>query len=206
VLQLTRDERNLAPAMRSLPSDPNSRPLVQYGGFGLVGLTVVAASALAAPGLSGIFGAGLGLLMVAVAFIDARHFIIPNSLTLAAFGLGLLAVGVAEGWDGIAMALMRGAIVALSFLAVRIGYHWLRGRHGIGLGDVKLAGVAGIWLAWTLLPIAIEIAALAALSVYTLRWLSGQRIRRLTRVPFGLFFAPAIWLSWLLEIILARLI
>jgi len=28
-------------------------------------------------------------------------------------------------------------------------------------------------------------------------------VQRLTRVPFGLFFAPAIWLAWLIEAALA---
>jgi len=29
-------------------------------------------------------------------------------------------------------------------------------------------------------------------------WL-GARLRPTTRLPFGLFFAPAIWLGWLIE-------
>jgi leader peptidase (prepilin peptidase) / N-methyltransferase len=197
--ELTGDERKLVVAMRRLVSDAGWRRRAQYGGLALLGLTVIAASVLAAPGMSGILGAGLGVVMAAVAVIDARHFIIPNALTFAACGLGLVNAGLADAWEGVGMALLRGAALALSFFAVRSGYRWLRGREGIGLGDVKLAGVAGVWLGWTMLPLAIEIAALAALAVYTLRWLGGRPVGRLTRVPFGLFFAPAIWLSWLLQ-------
>jgi leader peptidase (prepilin peptidase)/N-methyltransferase len=52
----------------------------------------------------------------------------------------------------------------------------------------------------TTIPIAVEIAALAALAVYALRRsMTGRPIRATARLPFGLFFAPAIWLCWLLE-------
>lgn len=175
------------------------RRIAQYCGLGLAALAMMAASMFAAPGVFGILGAGLGVLMLAVAAIDARQFVIPNALTAAAFALGLLDAALREGWDGLLMAGMRGAALALCFLALRAGYQWLRGREGIGLGDVKLAGTAGAWLGWTMLPIAVEVAALAALAVFTLHWLLGRLgVQRTTKVPFGLFFAPAIWFCWLL--------
>jgi leader peptidase (prepilin peptidase)/N-methyltransferase len=186
--------------MEWMVPDAKRRALAQYCGLGLIALAVIAASVLAAPGLPGLLGAGLGVLMMTIAVVDARHFIIPNALTLAAFGLAVANAGTQQQWEGVLMALLRSAVVALGFLIVRAGYQWLRGRQGIGLGDVKLAGVAGAWLTWTVLPIAIDIAALAALAVYALRRLVGNRpVQRFTRVPFGLFFAPAIWLCWLLQ-------
>jgi leader peptidase (prepilin peptidase) / N-methyltransferase len=172
--------------------------IAQYCALGVAACAVVAASLVAAPGIAGIFGAGLGLLMLGVAVVDARRFLIPNELTLAALALALINAGIRNGWNGAIVALWRGAVLALIFFAIRAAYRWLRGREGIGLGDVKLAGVAGAWLGWTMLPIAIEIAALAALAAYTAQWLVGGRIvQRTTRVPFGLFLAPAIWLCWL---------
>ena len=72
-------------------------------------------------------------------------------------------------------------MLALLFLGLRAVYRRLRGRDGIGLGDVKLAGVAGAWLGWVTIPIAIEIAALAAIAVYLrapLRGAAGRSIPR----------------------------
>jgi leader peptidase (prepilin peptidase)/N-methyltransferase len=91
-------------------------------------------------------------------------------------------------------------VLAATFLALRILYRRLRGRDGLGLGDVKLAGVAGAWLGWFTIPISIEIAALAALAAHIMarRW-QGLTLSATARLPFGLFFAPAIWLCWLLE-------
>ena len=79
----------------------------------------------------------------------------------------------------------------------------LRGREGIGLGDVKLAAVAGVWLDWQMIPIAVEIATLSALAVYALRqWVLGRSLRWTSRIPLGLFLAPAIWLAWFLDALL----
>jgi leader peptidase (prepilin peptidase) / N-methyltransferase len=94
---------------------------------------------------------------------------------------------------------MRGVLLALGFYILREIYYRLRQRHGIGLGDVKLAAAVGVWLDWTLIPIAIEIAALTALTSYAASQLLTKRpFDAAAKLPFGLFFAPAIWLCWLL--------
>jgi leader peptidase (prepilin peptidase)/N-methyltransferase len=163
-----------------------------------------------APGLAGVLGAALAIDVVAIAVIDARYFIIPDELTLAALVLGILRAGL-DAWpddwsivvEAVGLALLRGAVLAGCFFALRALYARVRGREGIGLGDVKLAGAGGVWLAWTTLPVAIEIAALAALALYVARQFAGGKMMSATaRMPFGLFLAPAIWLGWLLEMTL----
>ncbi|HXW70618.1 MAG TPA: prepilin peptidase [Methylocella sp.] len=161
----------------------------------------VTASLSAAPGVGGFFGAVLALLMIAIAAIDARAFIIPNPLTLLAFLLGLAscASGADGAWQEVAFAALRGGLLAFGFFALREGYYRLRGRHGLGLGDVKLAAVGGVWLSWPMILAAIEIAAAAALFSVGFSYL----VRRCpfdatTKLPFGLYFAPAIWLCWLI--------
>ena len=145
----------------------------------------------------------LAVVMLAVAVMDARHFIIPNELNTAGFTLDLLHAAIQSPdavLEATAAATLRGAVLALLFLGLRVGYRRLRGREGIGLGDVKLACVAGAWLDWSTIPIAVEIAALAALTVYMVRQhVLGRSLRPTSRLPFGLFFAPAIWLGWLIE-------
>lgn len=164
-------------------------------------LSCIATSLVLLPNAQGIVGGSLAVLMIAIAFVDARRFIIPNELTAAALALGFLHAAIQDSGsvvEALADAALRGAVLAFAFLSLRILYRRLRGRDGIGLGDVKLAGVAGVWLDWWVLPGVIEIAALAALAVYAVRYLLGRRPVRLMRLPFGLFFAPAIWLGWLL--------
>ncbi len=172
----------------------------------IAGAAGVAASVLLLPDARGVAGGGLALLMIAIAVVDARRFIIPDELTIAALALGFVHAALLDTdaiMQSLATAGLRGAVLALAFWGLRIAYGRLRGREGIGLGDVKLAGVAGVWLDWATMPVAVEIAALAALAVYAVRRFRGGRsVRRTIRLPFGLFFAPAIWIGWLLESIL----
>jgi leader peptidase (prepilin peptidase)/N-methyltransferase len=169
---------------------------------GLTGLAAAAVSIWAVPGAGGFLGAGLALLMLAIALVDFRHMIIPNRLSAAALALAIVNAALAQSpsiVDGIAAAVLRGSLTMLFFLALRATYGWWRQREGIGLGDVKLAFVAGAWLDWIMIPVAVEIAALAALMAYGAWHLVAQQpFNATSRLPFGLFFAPAIWLSWLL--------
>jgi leader peptidase (prepilin peptidase)/N-methyltransferase len=172
-----------------------------------VAIASVTASLAATPGILGVLGAALAFLMITIAVIDWRSFIIPDPLTIAGLVLAFAhaAAQAAPGGpdamaQAVAIATLRGAVLAVVFLIVRNGYSRLRGKQGLGLGDVKLAAVAGAWLDWQFMPVAIEIAAFVALSAYLLRQvLFGRPVSATNRVPFGLFFAPAIWLCWLLE-------
>jgi leader peptidase (prepilin peptidase)/N-methyltransferase len=155
------------------------------------------------PDLRGVLGALLVLMMLAIALTDARLGIIPDEWNAAGLTLALLNA-VLQNPDRMvevmAAAVLRGGVLALLFLGLRVAYRGLRGREGIGLGDVKLAVVAGAWLDWLTMAIAVELAAVAGLVTYLVRryWL-GRLLQMTSRLPFGLFFAPAIWVGWFLE-------
>ena len=174
------------------------------GILGLLAAGAVYLSLISAPGTIGVLAAGLALVMLAIAVIDWRSFIIPNWLNAAGLSLALVHAAVQEPeamLQAVVLAGLRGAVLALIFLALREGYVRFRGRQGLGLGDVKLAFVAGAWLDWPMIPIAIQLAAFAALSAYIVRHLIfGRPMSATSRMPFGLFFAPAIWISWVLEV------
>jgi leader peptidase (prepilin peptidase) / N-methyltransferase len=173
-----------------------------YATWGAAIVCAVVASALTVPGLSGLFGGCLAAVMIAIAAVDAREFRIPDRLVLIALALGLAAAATAA-LPSFAAAVLgaaaRAALVALVLFGFRLAYRRIRGREGLGLGDVKLGAVAGMWLGWTACALAIDFAALAALAAVLVSGLRGQRISGTTRVPFGLFFAPAIWAAWLFQ-------
>ena len=149
-----------------------------------------------------IIGAAFGLVMFSIAAVDAREYIIPDRLIFIALAFGGLDAAARPGDSEASLfdaALRAGATAAL-FLMIQIAYRWLRGREGMGLGDIKLAAVAGVWLDWAAITIAIEIAAGAGLAFFLISGAMGRRPVRLTsKLPFGLFFAPAIWLAWLFQ-------
>ena len=127
-------------------------------GWSLAGAGVLLASFAVSPDAEGLLGGALGLLMLGVVAADARRFVIPNALSGGAFALGVIHGFVASpdaGFEGALTALSRAAMAAGLLLLVRLAYQWLRGREGLGLGDVKLAGVAGAWLSLPMLPIAL---------------------------------------------------
>jgi leader peptidase (prepilin peptidase)/N-methyltransferase len=169
-------------------------------------LAMVAASLIAAPGPDGLLGAFLGALMLAIAATDYRRYIIPNELTGAAVALALLragTVGPDAGWEGLAWAAGRALAIALPFLALMAFYRRWRRQDGLGLGDIKLAAVAGAWLGLVTVFVVVELATLTALGAYLLDAKIRRRPLKATAfLPFGLFLAPAIWLGWLAEAIL----
>jgi leader peptidase (prepilin peptidase)/N-methyltransferase len=180
-------------------------------GFGwrLAGASVLLVSFAIAPGVEGALGGALGLVMLGVAWVDARRFIVPNALSGGAFALGVIHAFVQSpdsGFEAALMAFSHAALAAGLFFLVRIAYRRFRGRDGLGLGDVKLAAAAGAWLSLTMLPVAIEIAAITALAAYVLRQGSRRRVLRAAgRVPLGAFLAPAIWFGWVLDTMLPTL-
>lgn len=171
--------------------------------LGIALLLVVFASLVTAPGAEGLYGAFLAALMLAIAVYDARHYLIPNELTGAAFALALLraAAFVPDiGIKALLWPLARAAAVALPLLLLMALYRRWRGRDGLGLGDVKLAAVCGAWLDLATVVAVIELAALLAIAVYAVNAALRRRPLRATAyLPFGLFLAPAIWVGWLGE-------
>jgi leader peptidase (prepilin peptidase)/N-methyltransferase len=154
----------------------------------------------------GLFGALLAAAMVAIASSDVRDHIIPDLLTAGSIVLALLYEGLVAPQAGVqaaAFTALSGIAAAVPFLALMIGYRALRGQDGLGLGDVKLAVVAGVWLNWLTVIIAIDLAALSALAMTVLMSRIQRRALTATTIlPFGLFLAPAIWVAWLLDCLL----
>jgi leader peptidase (prepilin peptidase) / N-methyltransferase len=174
--------------------------------LGFVLVAAVATSLVAAPGPDGLLGALLAALMLAIAITDGRRYIIPNQLTGAAVALALLRAGMIgpdADWRGVLWVALRAAAVAAPLVLLMVGYRRWRGRDGLGLGDVKLAAVAGVWLNFVTIFAVIELAALSALGAYVVSGYLRQRpLKAAALLPFGLFLAPAIWIGWLVETLL----
>jgi leader peptidase (prepilin peptidase)/N-methyltransferase len=169
-------------------------------------LTAIGASLFTSRGGDGLLGALLAALMLAIAVTDFHRYTIPNELTAAAVALGLVRAGLVgqdADWSAVLQAALRAGAVTLPLLALMIAYRRWRGRDGLGLGDVKLGAVAGVWLGLATIFAVIELASVAALAAYLIASRLRKRPLNATAfLPFGSFLAPAIWLGWLAETML----
>lgn len=167
-----------------------------YPAVELAALTVVLIALIVDRGEAAWIDAVLGWCLLALAWIDARRWILPDALTLPLVVAGLVAALAFDADDLADRAV--GAV--LGYLALRViawAYQRLRGREGLGHGDAKLLAAGGAWVGAAALPQVVLLAAvLALLAVVGLR-LTGTRLRAHSALPFGPFLALAIWLLWL---------
>jgi leader peptidase (prepilin peptidase)/N-methyltransferase len=123
------------------------------------------------------------LIVVPAAMIDLEHRIIPNSLTALGAVLAL-ALGLALDPAGEPERLMAGVGAGGFFLLAALAY-----PGGMGMGDVKLAGVMGLFLGVEVAP-ALLIALVAGVTLgVVVIYRNGAQAGRKTAVPFGPFLA-----------------
>jgi len=128
-------------------------------------------------------GIALVTLLVPVTVIDLDTRTIPNRLLLP---FAVLAVGLIAGLDidFLAEAAIAGAGAFLFFLLAALAK-----PGGMGMGDVKLVGVLGLYLGRAVVPaIFIGLFAGALVGMIIIRRLGRERGRK-TKVPFGPFLA-----------------
>ena len=138
--------------------------------------------------------------LIALAFIDVDHQLLPDSLTLPLLWLGLTVSlwGLMGGPQPVdPPSSLLGAIAGYASLwSIYHLFRLLTGKEGMGYGDFKLFAALGAWLGWQmLLPIIMIAAAVGALVGIAL--LSVRGLTRSTPIPFGPFLAASGWLMLL---------
>src|SRR3954469_1607506 len=132
-------------------------------------------------------GIALGLILVTalvpIVIIDLEFRLIPNAITGPA-AIAALVAGLILDIDGVPEQLIAGAAAGGFFLLAALAY-----PRGMGMGDVKLAGVLGLCLGKAVAPV-ILIALFAGVIVGgVIITRVGAREGRKVAVPFGPFLA-----------------
>ena len=134
---------------------------------------------------------GFVCMLVAVTFIDLRHYIIPDEFSVYAVPLGVGA-SLLLGWLGYPDAVswqqsVLGALAGGGTLLAISGLWWLvRRQESMGMGDVKLLAMIGAVLG----PTGVLETILAASVVGVAMGLAWALATRRWNAPFG--FGPAI--------------
>lgn len=140
--------------------------------------------------------AAFGLLGVALAVIDVRTHRLPDVLVLPAYPVAilLLAAAVLFGADG--AQLLRAGIGMVALFAFYLVLRLIR-PAGMGGGDVKLAGIVGLftaWQGWGSLFVGTAAAFILG-GLVALILLAVRRADRNTAVPFGPFMIAGAWVG-----------
>ena len=172
-------------------------PITEIAGM-LVGLTAV----ILTPGDAGllILTAALGWLLLALAAIDFRTFLLPDGLNAAVLLLGAVMVALyrAGEWPWH----VAGAVAGYGVLwLVETLYRRVRGMDGLGRGDAKLLGAVGMWVGIEGLAPVLLIASLTAiLAVLVQSALRRESVSGKSLIAFGPWIALGGYCVWLLTL------
>jgi leader peptidase (prepilin peptidase) / N-methyltransferase len=150
----------------------------------------------------------LAAVSVALALIDLDTHRLPNQIVLPSYLVGAALLGVSGILAGDYAALLRAAlslcILGAVYLALALAY-----PGGMGFGDVKLAGVLGLflgYLGWGELVVG-AFAAFLLGGIFAVGLVLARRATRKSGIPFGpwmlagawvgIFFGDSLWNAYL---------
>jgi len=143
-----------------------------------------------------LFGCILLSALMALAWIDARTFRLPNSLTLPLILIGFLFAYYNSSFSLVSSIL--GAIIGYAgFVSLEFVFRRIYHKDGLGRGDAKLLAAGGAWCGGLGLPYIILIASLCGL-VFTQMPSQKQKAQAgNVNIPFGPFLSLGIAVIWL---------
>jgi leader peptidase (prepilin peptidase)/N-methyltransferase len=128
----------------------------------------------------------LAAVAVPLTVVDLRHRLLPNRLlgpaSVAGAGLLSLAAAVTGDWTSLVRALLGAVVLFAGYLVLA-----LLSPRSLGMGDVKLAGLLGLflgWLGWGAVVVGAA-AGFAVQALVALVLLAGRRIGLRSELPFG---------------------
>jgi leader peptidase (prepilin peptidase)/N-methyltransferase len=133
---------------------------------------------------------------IALALIDLDTHRLPNAIVLPSYIVGAALLATASAltgdWGALLGAAIGGAVLYALYLLLALVY-----PGGMGFGDVKLAGVLGIflgYLGWGPLIVG-GFAAFVLGGLFALVLVAGRRARRGSGIPFGPWMLAGAWLG-----------
>ena len=128
---------------------------------------------------------GLFSMLLVLSIIDWRTFTIPNGVNLTIFILGL--VRLVTDLDNWLLYVIGMVSVSLVFLLL----YALTGGNGLGMGDIKLVGAAGLLLGWQNMLLAVLVGSVSGAVIHSIRMRGGEG----KKLAFGPYLAAGIWLA-----------
>ena len=150
-------------------------------------------------GYIAIFVSLIATTLLIMSLIDLKYYILPDELQLL---LLILFVALCLTADAPIDLLLNGfwgfLLGAGLLLLVRIVYLYWRGIEGIGLGDIKLVGIAGLYIGMQGIPFMLLIGSLSTLCIAIPYMLIQKKKDMKLMLPFG----PGLALGFLVTFVL----
>ena len=178
-------------------------PLVEFGtalGFAIVTSHFVSQAFTGYGAASAVFLLAaflfLASISVTLALIDLDTRTLPNRIVMPSYLIGFVLLGGAAVTSGNPDALLRGSFALAILFAIYLTLA-LISKGGMGFGDVKLAGVLGLflgYLGWGELIVG-GFAAFLLGGLFGVGLLLTQRASRKSGIPFGPWMLAGAWVG-----------
>lgn len=126
-------------------------------------------------------GSVLLSLLLTISIIDARHYLIPDALSLGGLGAGF-ALALLPGPPSILSSLLGAALGFGVLLVVGLLGEWVFKKPAMGGGDIKMMAMVGAFLGPAGAMLTIFLGALAGTLIF-----APISLRTKKEVPFGVF-------------------
>lgn len=133
---------------------------------------------------------------IALALIDLDTHRLPNAIVLPSYAVGIVLLGAAALLNGDPTSLVRAVVGGAGLFALYLILAMVS-PGGMGLGDVKLAGVLGLFLGflgWGPLVVG-AFAAFLLGGLFAVALLLTRRARRGAGIPFGPWMLAGAWVG-----------
>jgi leader peptidase (prepilin peptidase)/N-methyltransferase len=127
--------------------------------------------------------------LIALAFIDFDHRILPDKITFPIAALGFAYSFFRPDLTPL-KALLGAAVGGGVLLLLYGGYYLVRKKEGLGLGDVTMMVMAGVFLGWDKALLTIILASFGGALVGVVVMAAKKKGLQFA-LPFGSFLAPA---------------
>ncbi|WP_117002113.1 MULTISPECIES: prepilin peptidase [Cysteiniphilum] len=136
----------------------------------------------------------LWLSLIALAFIDFKHLLLPDTITIPLILIGLtlnLFNGLTSFGNSVA-----GALLGYLFLfAIAVSFGLIIKKKTMGKGDFKLFAAIGAWFGFASLPVILLLSSFCSIIIYFL--LSNDQKNKY--IPYGTAIAIATFTYWIFQ-------
>jgi leader peptidase (prepilin peptidase)/N-methyltransferase len=136
----------------------------------------------------------LMVMFITVFFIDLKHYIIPNEIIIFGIAAGLI-FAILKGfnyynwnydWSSLKDAGLGFLVGGLTFFLIVIIGEWIMKAEAMGMGDVKLMAVVGLFLGFKITILSMFLAFIIG-SIVSIFLLATKIKGRKDQIPFGPF-------------------